>query len=66
MTDELKRTAAIILAVTDRIENGEAARPSGYWGVGPMESAHALDAMIQNLTPAMLEVVLDRLTGEAK
>ena len=64
MTDELKRKAAVILAITDRITNGDAAKPSGYWGVGPMESAHALDAMTQDLTPEMLEVVLDRLTGE--
>lgn len=64
MTDELKRKAAVILAITDRIVNGEAASPSGYWGVGPMESAHALDAMMKKLSPEMLEGVLDRLTGE--
>lgn len=64
MTDELKRKAAVILAITEKIVNGSAANPSGYWGVGPMEEAHALDAMMQNLSPKMLEGVLDRLTGE--
>ena len=64
MTDELKRKAAVILAITDRIVNGAAANPSGYWGVGSMEEAHALDAMTKNLSPEALEGVLDRLTGE--
>ena len=64
MTQEEKK-AAVILAVTDRIKHGKAARPSGYWGVAPMESAHALDAIIKNLKPEDLEAVLDRVcSGE--
>ncbi len=66
MTDNLQKKAAVILAVTDRIQNGEAAKPSGYWGVAPMENAHALDAMTKSLTPEQLEQVLDRLSGEGK
>ena len=62
MTEEQK-TAAVILAVTDKIENGDAAKPSGYWGVAPMEQGHALDAIIQDLDAKDLEAVLDRLTA---
>lgn len=65
MTEEQKK-AAVILAVTDKIENGNAAKPSGYWGVAPLESGHALDAIIQNLGPKDLETVLDRLVGGVK
>jgi hypothetical protein len=64
MPDDLKRKAAVILAVTDRIVNGDTAHPSGYWGVGPMEDAHALDAMTKSLDAKALDKVLDRLTGE--
>ena len=65
MTEEQKK-AAVILAVTDKIENGDAAKPSGYWGVAPMEEGHALDAIIKDLDPKDLESVLDRLSGEVK
>lgn len=63
MTEQQKK-AAVILAVTDRIENGDAAKPSGYWGVAPLENGHALDSLIQKLGPEELKVVLDRLVGE--
>ncbi len=66
MPDNLQKKAAVIMAVTDRIQNGEAATPSGYWGVAPMESAQALDSMTKSLTPEQLEQVLDRLSGEGK
>jgi hypothetical protein len=64
MTDNLQKKAAVILAVTDRIVYGAGAKPSGYWGVQPMEKAHELDNAMKGLTPEELEVVLDRLTGE--
>jgi hypothetical protein len=65
MTD-LQKKAAVILAVTDKIVSGPAAKPSGYWGVEPMEKAHELDANMQDLTPEELEGVLDLLTGEVE
>jgi hypothetical protein len=72
MTDELQkkasplraREAAVILAVADRVTHGDAAKPSGYWGVGPLESGHELDAQLKALSTEELEGVLDRLTGE--
>ena len=63
MTEEQK-TAAVILAVTDKIENGDAAKPSGYWDVAPMESAHKLDAELKDMSPAELEGKRDRLSGK--
>lgn len=63
MTDELQKKAAVILAIADRITHGEAAKPAGYWGVVPMENAHALDCMTKNMSSRDLAVVLDRLTG---
>ncbi len=66
MTDNLKKMAAVIMAITDRISHGAAANPSGYWGVAPIEAAHALDAMIGKLDIEELGQVLDLLTGEGK
>lgn len=65
MTD-LEKKAAEILAVTDKIENGTEAKPAGYWGVAPLEAGHELDSQIKDMSPAELEGVLDRLSGEVK
>lgn len=63
MTD-LQKKAAVVLAVVDKIENGNEAKPSGYWGVGPLEKSHALDSIIKDMNPDDLKVVLNALTGE--
>jgi hypothetical protein len=71
MTDALQkktaaleeRKAAVILAVTDRVTHGDAAKPSGYWGVAPLESGHELDAQLKALSTEELEGVLNVLTG---
>ena len=65
MTD-LEKKAAEILAVVDKIENGSEAKPAGYWGVAPLASGHDLDAQIKDMSPAQLEGVRDRLSGEVK
>jgi hypothetical protein len=59
----LEREAAVILAVTDRVTHGDAAKPSGYWGVVPLESGHELDAQLKALSTEELEGVLNVLTG---
>ncbi len=65
MTD-LEKKAAEILAVGDKIENGSEAETAGYWGVTPLASGHELDSQIKDMSPAGLESVLDRLSGEVK
>ncbi len=61
---EVEKKAAVIMAVTDKIVSGPAAKPSGYWGVAPLEKAQELDDKIKNMSPQELEGVLDRLSGE--
>jgi hypothetical protein len=63
---EVQKKAAVILAVTDKIVSGSAAKPSGYWGVEPMAKAHELDDKMKDMSPEELAGVLDRLSGEVK
>lgn len=66
MTESQKK-AAVILAVADKVAHGDSAKPSGYWGVAPMEAAHKLDELTANLSPDELSQVLDRVcNGEVK
>lgn len=51
---ENERKTAVISALKDRVENGNAAKPAGYWGVAPIEKGHELDALMDSLSPDAL------------
>ena len=47
------------MAISDKIFNGDSAKPSGYWGVAN-PAAIELDALIKDMSPEDLEMVLDK------